>query len=579
MSTYLNYLVEANLGLAAFLLLYWLLLRNETDFGYKRVFLLVSIAASLVFPLFHISTAGSAIPAVGNMVPSYWLPEVIVGDGATPATQTHASTYWSAWQIVMYVYLSGVAFFFMRFVIQLFSIWHFCQGARFSKYNERFYIVESPRHLPTFSFFNIIFIGNTDDLGEDDKESIVLHELVHAKQWHSIDVLTIELLRIAFWFNPVVHRLKNMITQLHEFQADQQATATRDVQQYCSLLARVALQSAGLPLANHFNRSLTVKRINMMKTLKRKVSKLKLAAFVPALAAFFFVVACQDQVMQEVADSTLSQVAEYPAIVQKDIDSKYRIQFPDAKFTYLEGEVNELRERMKTQNAGQILLNTYSFEDRGVIGVLLKDITQTQATGDEVFIIVEESAQYPGGMTAFYEYIKGNVHYPEAAKAAAIEGRVFVEFVVNTDGSVSDVVVKKGIGHGCDEEAIRVLENSPNWTPGTQRGKKVRQRMVLPVVFSSTAGVDQQSTGRLEQSPYDMKVIDLAVEETNGATKITGKVIDQDGNVMPGMNVILAGTTTGTVSNRDGTFSITTTSHSGKLVFSFVGYNSKEISF
>jgi protein TonB len=86
-------------------------------------------------------------------------------------------------------------------------------------------------------------------------------------------------------------------------------------------------------------------------------------------------------------------------------------------------------------------------------------------------------------MQAFYEYVGKKLKYPAQARRMNIEGKVFVEFVVNRDGSLVDVKVMKGIGAGCDEEAVRVIQSAPAWKPGKQRGKPVRQRMVLPITF------------------------------------------------------------------------------------------------
>lgn len=104
---------------------------------------------------------------------------------------------------------------------------------------------------------------------------------------------------------------------------------------------------------------------------------------------------------------------------------------------------------------------------------------------NEIFLVVEESASPVGGMSAFYEYVgkKMQGKYPAQARRMGIEGRVFVEFVVNKDGSLTDVKAIKGIGAGCDELAEQVIREAPKWNPGKQRGKPVRQRMVLPIVF------------------------------------------------------------------------------------------------
>lgn len=102
---------------------------------------------------------------------------------------------------------------------------------------------------------------------------------------------------------------------------------------------------------------------------------------------------------------------------------------------------------------------------------------------DEIFTIVEEKPNPVGGMQAFYQYVSDNLEYPARATRMNIEGRVFVQFVVEKDGALTDIQVVRGIGAGCDEEAIRVISGAPKWNPGKQRGRPVRVRMILPIVF------------------------------------------------------------------------------------------------
>jgi protein TonB len=106
---------------------------------------------------------------------------------------------------------------------------------------------------------------------------------------------------------------------------------------------------------------------------------------------------------------------------------------------------------------------------------------------EEIFLIVEEFPEPEAGMKKFYEYIAENMNYPTFARANSITGKVFVEFIIESDGTMRDVNVLKGIGGGCDEEAVRVIEKSADfvkWKPGNQRGVPVNVRMVLPLTFS-----------------------------------------------------------------------------------------------
>jgi periplasmic protein TonB len=102
---------------------------------------------------------------------------------------------------------------------------------------------------------------------------------------------------------------------------------------------------------------------------------------------------------------------------------------------------------------------------------------------DQIFDFVETEPTPVGGMNAFYKYVNDNIKYPAAARRMGIEGKVFLVFVIDTDGKINDVQVVKGIGAGCDEEAIRVVSNAPKWNPGKQRGRPVKVRMRLPITF------------------------------------------------------------------------------------------------
>jgi len=99
------------------------------------------------------------------------------------------------------------------------------------------------------------------------------------------------------------------------------------------------------------------------------------------------------------------------------------------------------------------------------------------------FIIVEKMPTYPGGLKALYTYFGKKMKYPPQARRMGIEGRVTVTFVIDKDGSVTDIKLLRGIGAGCDEEAIRILKSLPKWNPGKQRGKAVKVQMTLPINF------------------------------------------------------------------------------------------------
>lgn len=111
------------------------------------------------------------------------------------------------------------------------------------------------------------------------------------------------------------------------------------------------------------------------------------------------------------------------------------------------------------------------------------EVVGTGTAEQEVFVIVEQMPEFPGGQKALMQFLAGEIEYPEIAKKAGVEGRVFVQFVVRPDGSIEEVAVVRGIGAGCDEEAIRAVKAMPKWIPGKQRGEPVSVRYSMPIVF------------------------------------------------------------------------------------------------
>ncbi len=122
-------------------------------------------------------------------------------------------------------------------------------------------------------------------------------------------------------------------------------------------------------------------------------------------------------------------------------------------------------------------------EETAVEEVIFEAPAMEEEKADKIFQIVEDQPVPNGGLQAFYEYVSDNLHYPQQAIRMNVSGNVFVQFVVEKDGRITDVKAIKGIGSGCDEEAVKVLEASPAWNPGKQRGVPVRVMMVLPIRF------------------------------------------------------------------------------------------------
>jgi TonB family protein len=230
-----------------------------------------------------------------------------------------------------------------------------------------------------------------------------------------------------------------------------------------------------------------------------------------------------------------------------------------------------------TKKLWQSLLVTTVF-----LGVLACNNTgkqESEEENDEVYVVVEELPSFEGGMEAFYSFITNEVKYPLAARTNNTEGRVLLSFIIDRDGSVSEVEVVEGIGDGCDEEARRVLEAAPVFKPGKQRGKTVRVKMMIPIVFQlkeDAKNTDGSSQGMviIEEAEIEEEEFTINASYTDG--RWVGSILDSEGNALPGANIIEVNTNNGTVADLDGSFELAA-SESGEVIVSFVGYKTTRL--
>ncbi|MEX1241936.1 MAG: TonB family protein [Cyclobacteriaceae bacterium] len=197
----------------------------------------------------------------------------------------------------------------------------------------------------------------------------------------------------------------------------------------------------------------------------------------------------------------------------------------------------------------------------------------------DIFTIVERQPEFEGGIGAFRSYIMNEIKYPLQARQAGVEGQVDVQFVVGKDGSLSDVRAIKGIGAGCDAEAVRVMQNAPRFKPGTQNGKPVFVRMVVPITFKLNEGKvnpDNSTQGIIVVEEVEPKYEKFKVDANYANGEWSGTVYDEEGGGLPGANIVVAGTTTGTVSGLDGAFKVKA-DESKDLYISFIGYETVKV--
>ena len=523
MTATLNYILEANIGLLLTLAFYFLFLRGETRFRLMRIYLLTSILASLLFPLIDIGVNQETAPlSISRIIPSYWLPEVVVGGES--AAEVHGASI-NFWKYTTQIYAMGLILCSLFVLFQLFQLFRIIAYSKTYRLRT-LRIAESPENKPTFSFFNFIFIGKADALTSEEKKQIILHESVHAQQWHSFDILLINLMKILFWFNPLINVYKKIFIQLHEFEADARAVENGDLNKYCSLLARVALQSADFKLANHFNNSLTVKRIEMMRTIKTNIKKWKLVALSTVIPLVFLFTACQDQVGEDLMEITKN--SSYALIVPAEIQARYeqiKKENPDKNYALLELNETATQKLEKLEatyglpshievfntsrgegahpNQKQLELLSTTAESKyseikldkresGMKGQTFaiiefneqaSRISDAASAEEKVFTVVEEQPEFTGGYDAMMSFIRDNLRYPSEARQQGIEGTVYTSFIVEVDGSISSIKSIRGISPDCDAEVRRVIGLMPNWIPGKQNKQYVRVRFVLPIKF------------------------------------------------------------------------------------------------
>jgi TonB family protein len=123
-------------------------------------------------------------------------------------------------------------------------------------------------------------------------------------------------------------------------------------------------------------------------------------------------------------------------------------------------------------------------------GIVIDDFLEVEedlADNSDIFVVAESMPEFPGGQTGLYKFLANNIVYPTMARETGNQGRVFVTFVIEKNGSITDIKIRRGIGGGCDEEAIRVVKEMPKWKPGKQRGKPVRVQFNLPIKFTLQA--------------------------------------------------------------------------------------------
>ena len=461
-----------------FYLVYRAFLRKETQLGFLRFFIVGSTMLSLILPLIKIPTA-TPILVADFTSRIYSLPDFEANPMARPAL---------AWYEV--IFISICFLMVIRLVYGLIKIINYRDNCSLRKI-EGAYIYELLDQKTSFTFLRWIFIDTSHFNNPSD---IIQHELGHAKKLHTLDVLLFQLVSIAFWWLPTVWLMLKELKNLHEFEADEYALKINK-ETYAKTLVQCTLRAHGMNLASSFDDAHIFNRLNFMKKMKKKISIWKLASIAAIVAISGAMVACEEELeagIEEIIEESSQQV-EYDDNVQAALDKLQRLN-PGEKYAVIETKfenkesINRLNEYDPNQ-IEQIFVNKEG-DEKSVVMIVNqssdlfdKTIEIQEVNKSEVFTIVETPASFVGGVEGLYKYIGENMEYPRQAQNLNVEGVVVVQFIVETNGEISEVEVLKGIGAGCDAEAKRVIEESPKWNAGTQRGKAVRQKMIQKITF------------------------------------------------------------------------------------------------
>ncbi|WP_417884966.1 M56 family metallopeptidase [Zunongwangia sp.] len=497
----MQYIIQIVIFQLAFLLVYELFLKKETFFTANRWYLLLTPVLSLILPFVSFTALSevlpaSAVTAINNTIK---LPEVFIG-GNQPQVQQLPTVHIKAektaavnWWLVVYALGS-----FMSLVLFL-KRWRVIGKLFQFKAEDKkdFKIVEIPNSRVAFTFLKTVFLGS--DISAEEREQILEHELIHVSQKHSLDLLFFEILKVLFWFNPLVYIFQNRIAALHEFIADEAVVKKTSKKHYFNQLLNSAFDTQNLSFTNQFfNKSLIKKRIVMLQKNKSStIAKFKFLLVVPVLAMMLIYVSCSDERDVSSDDPT------------GDIDNLIsKIQNKD---NLSEDEKIEL---VKVLQAVEEKMEGTSFKEENKV----YEVRGWADTNDVPFAVIEEVPVFPG-----CEDLKSNEARKECMSQKLMEfvaeefntdigkgvleegaiGRVIVQFRIDETGNIRDIKARGPVPE-LEEEAKRVVNSIPQMTPGKQRGKAASVIYSLPIAFQNgggTSGVAGKSDGSVPPPP------------------------------------------------------------------------------
>ncbi len=454
------YFLKVNVAFILLYAFYRLFFYKDTFFKLRRTILLAFFGVSLLYPLMNIQDWIREQGPIVEVIQMYSaiLPETTITPGNVPQTNWHDLLLSG----ISYLYWSGVIALSFRFLVQLSSILLLARRSEVTLIrNVRVHLLNKP--AGPFSFFRLVFL-HPDSHSEKEIDEILVHECTHVSQWHSIDVIICELVCIICWVNPFVWLLKREVRHNLEYLADdtvlESGYDSRSYQYH--LLGLAHTNRSVTSLSNNFNMLHLKNRISMMnKKRSRSIGRTKYLIFIPVVGALLILsnVDALARITDELTESTFADVLLPEAI----------LPFPFV------GDASPAEKREE-----------YVLSEEG--------IEAARRARNQVFTVVEVMPEFPGGQGALLKFLATNVRYPESAVKNGIEGRVSCSFVVGKDGAISEAEVIRGVSPELNEEALRVINSMPVWSPGKQRGKAVNVKYTVPVTFRLSGGKKKASS-------------------------------------------------------------------------------------
>ena len=440
MGAFFVYILKSAICLALFYLGYRLLLSRDTFLRFNRFALLSGFGLAALLPLVRVGVEG--VSPLGPALEEWGRIAAPVEPAAT------ASPAVSCYSIGLAIYLMGVLFFIARFLWGVASLIRLIRAGRRERLADGSWLVLHRLPLAPFSWLRYIFLAEKDLLSKP--ELILAHEQAHIRMRHTWDLLFTELFLWLQWFNPAAWLLRQELQAVHEFEADAAVLGMGyDSKEYKLLLIEKAVGSSRYTLANSFNHSSLINRITMMQKRKSNPWARMKYAFVLPVAATAMAAFARPEISRQMAEISSAKITDLSRMVQTTAAERTR---PEAIDT--------------TTSAREVMVTGYA-----------------QFTDNKVYESAEVMPEFPGGEVELLKFVAKRIKYPTEAQRKGAQGRVIVKFVVETNGSISNIHVVKGIDPLLDAEAIRVCTTMPTWAPARQEGKAVRCYYTIPVTF------------------------------------------------------------------------------------------------